>query len=309
MRDNNGESVFYVLQVFKACEKCREESDEAAAACPHNNHILPSWNSARKTKLIRAMMSEEMFLQELMGMCNAKYQRAFEKKFVEHMFNQPLFTLDTNYNYPHLFVSIDPNGLGKASDLGIVSFIKFRGMFIIVGLEAFPGKTAIENHSRIVSHVRELQNKYSLRAARVVFIVENNMGDTADTTIAMLRDQINNFIVLQDNNPSKLGTRTTNTVKISAVEFVRECMVETRFQFVQDEDFVSLTQPIRDVKAKFRNQLEEFVEVLTDKEFKKPTRQFSGKRNMLKDDLCLAYILGIYWSTSFYRDPKYQNYH
>lgn len=310
MKDQNNTALFYCLQVFKSCEKCRETSEEATASCQHNNHVLPSWNSVRKQAIVKAMMDADAFRTELLGIANALYQRAFEKKFVECMFNQEKFMLDNLGGYREFFISIDPNGLGQTSDLGIVSFMKVRGTYVILGIESFPGRTGVENHNVIVSHVRKISEKYAFGSARKVFIVESNLGDTADTYIAMLRDQISNYIVLQDDNAqNKPGTRTTNGIKISAVEFVRECLLESRFQFVTDEDFVSLTRSVGDVKAMFHDQMDEFCEVITDKDFQKNKRVFSGKRSNKKDDIVLSFILGIYWSISFYQKSKYFHFH
>ena len=311
LRDNNGRTVFYTLQVYQACAECREKGDEAAESCNHNQHVLPSWQSARKKSIIKAMMQgSEHFRSEILGIVGAAHERAFEPKHVNNLFEvNKRFVLQYDVHYPILFIAIDPSGCGKSSDMAICSFIHQHGARVIIGMESFPGKTGLENITHILRHVRLLERLQFFNMTRKVFIIENNLGNEADYIAKAITDNVNNCVIMNNLHSStaksKVGLRTTNAVKTQAVEHVRNLLRESALFFVMEQVFVSTHENV--IKL-FREEMEYFSEIIKDKDFDKPKRFFSGKRSSHKDDLVLATLFGLYWSQKFMSSNEYSGF-
>jgi len=181
------------------------------------------------------------FQQEILGLISSAHKRAFESKYIERLFSQEPSEIDPNISYPHCFISVDPSGCGKQSDFAIVSFIRWRACNIIVGMEAFSGETGQQDISCLLRHVQELRCNYSLSDSRFVFILENNLESEADYLAAEIEDNLMNFVLLSnDDAVRKYGLRTTNAVKMSAVDNLRFLLVQDALAFANDRDFVTV---------------------------------------------------------------------
>jgi hypothetical protein len=209
-------------------------------------------------------------------------------------------------SFPEVFISIDPNGAGKTSDLGVISFVRRGGQCTLVGAESFPSRTGLENHNLILNHANHLRSKYPFRESTLVFIIESNLGNEAEFMAAMIKDNLGQFVVMQEND-KRIGFLTTNAVKNKAVEHVRESIGSGGVFIAAPGWFISVSKPYDVVLGQFHKQLSDFVEVIQDKDFKKPTRLFTGKRQNQKDDMVLAFILGLYWGLKWYSD-RYRSY-
>jgi hypothetical protein len=152
-KDAHGEPLFAVEQIWLACKPCRDKG--LAHKCNHNSHLLPNWSSPRKRKIINNIMKgqEELLAREIGGVASALHQKAFPVKYVNKFKGLPPFNLPYDVTYDHIFHAIDPNGAGKSSDFAIISMVRTNGQFVIIGIESFPSKTAMENDKLLVSHI------------------------------------------------------------------------------------------------------------------------------------------------------------
>ena len=308
-KDSHGEPVFAVEQIWLACKPCRDKG--TAHKCNHNSHLLPSWSSARKKKIINNIMKgqEELLAREIGGIASSLHQKAFPAKFVNKFKEMPMYYLPYDMTYANVFHAIDPNGAGKSSDYAIVSMVRTDGQYVIVGLESFPSKTALENDALVVQHVNKIRDDPRFEASRSVFIIESNLSLESERISYMLSENISNFIIMNERDDgTHTGFRTTNAMKSMAVETLRERILDNSLRLVDEDTLVSVSKTYETVVATLIDQMQEFSEILKESQTEKPKRFYSGK-GAGKDDLIMALLLMVHWSGFWYKAPKYSHYH
>ncbi|GBG28599.1 Hypothetical Protein FCC1311_048202 [Hondaea fermentalgiana] len=308
-KDKNGEALFHSRHFYLACKACMAAGK--AASCSHNAYLLPNWSSARKRKIINALMADqEMILnQEIGGIASNVNQRAFPRALVQRLFEAPRWDIDALAYYPHIFIAIDPNGAGRDSDFAITSMLRYDGKFIVLGMESFTSSSAAENHGLILAHLKALCGRDYFMNALKVFILESNLGLESEHIAHMLRDQgVNNYLVMSEKDKGdRVGFLTTNSMKMLAVEQLREKLVEGTVRIVPDEDLISVKHSAQSILKMLQAQLLDFQEVLKNSEFGKPRKFYSGK-TAGKDDLIISLLLCTYWSGFLYTNPRYAHY-
>ena len=308
-KDAHGEPLFSVQHVHLVCKACRDKG--IAAKCTHNSFMLPAWSSARKRKVINSIMAEheDILNREIGGIANSLHKKAFPKKMLDLFYNLQRQSLSYHDSYDHFFVGIDPNGAGANSDFAIISIVRFNGMNIILGMEAFETQKASDNHALIVSHIEKIRSDERFSNSKAIIIVENNMGLEASHIANMLEVNISNYLLMDEkDNSTHRGFRTTNQMKTMAVENIRERILENSLRIVSDNIFVCLSSSKTKVLEKFWRQIHDFAEVVKEYETKKPKKFYSGKKSG-KDDLVLALMLTVHWSGFYYKSPKYSHFH
>lgn len=309
--DKNGEPLFAIRHLYLACQACRDLGQ--ASTCNHNSFLLPDWSSSRKRKTINVLMEgqEELLNRELGGIANALHGKAFPSKVVEWFSSKERYIINERYDYPQVFIGIDPNGCGKSSDIALTSIIRFRGQYLIVGMESFQSKNAVENHSLIVRHCEQLENLGFLNSSLKIFILESNLGLESEHISHMLKDNISNYLVMNEKtNGGRIGFHTTNAVKALAVEHMRERLGDNSIHIVNEDQFVCVSHPYDSICGMLVDQMSEFAEVLKEDHMNvnKPKRFYSGKAAG-KDDLIISLLLCSYWSGYFFSSGKYDNFH
>lgn len=254
---------------------------------------------------------EELLNRELGGIANALHGKAFPSKVVEWFSSKERYIINERYDYPQVFIGIDPNGCGKSSDIALTSIIRFRGQYLIVGMESFQSKNAVENHSLIVRHCEQLENLGFLNSSLKIFILESNLGLESEHISHMLKDNISNYLVMNEKtNGGRIGFHTTNAVKALAVEHMRERLGDNSIHIVNEDQFVCVSHPYDSICGMLVDQMSEFAEVLKEDHMNvnKPKRFYSGKAAG-KDDLIISLLLCSYWSGYFFSSGKYDNFH
>lgn len=308
-KDAHGEPLFAVEQIWLACKPCRDKG--LAHKCNHNSHLLPNWSSPRKRKIINNIMKgqEEMLAREIGGVASALHQKAFPVKYINKFKDLPPYKLSYDVTYDHIFHAIDPNGAGKSSDYAIVSMVRTNGQHVIIGLESFPSKTALDNDKLLVSHINRLRVDPRFETSRSIFIIESNLGLESERIAYMLNDNISNLVIMNERNDgTHTGFRTTNHVKSMAVETLRERILDNSLRIADMDTMVSISRSYESSVALLIDQMQEFAEVLKESEIDKPKKYYSGK-GAGKDDLVMSLLLMIHWCGFYYRSPKYSHYH
>lgn len=308
-KDAHGENLFAVEQIWLACKPCRDKG--LAHKCNHNSHLLPNWSSPRKRKIINNIMKgqEELLAREIGGVASSLHQKAFPVKFVNKFKSLNPFVLPFDVTYDHVFHAIDPNGAGKSSDYAIVSMVRTNGQFIIIGLESFPSKTALENDRLLVSHINNMRIDPRFTSARSVFIIESNLGLESDRIATMLEENVGNFVVMNERNDgTHTGFRTTQHVKTMSVETLRERILDNSLRFSDERTMVCTTRSYDSSTAILIDQMQEFAEILKESDTEKPKKSYTGKGSG-KDDLIMALLLMVHWCGFWYKSPKYSHYH
>jgi hypothetical protein len=308
-KDSHGEPVFASKHIHLACEACREA--EVAHKCNHNKHMLPGWSSERKRKKVNHIMKgqDEMLAREVGGVASSLHQRAFSGKLLKLFCNLEHSPISYKKTYDYVFHAIDPAAAGKASEIAITSMIRVNGMFIIIGMESFPCKTAKENHSLILEHVKAVRKDQRYSNAMSVFILENNMGLESDHISDMLGQNVSRHLVMNERDDGvHAGFRTSHQMKTIAVETVRERMMDNCIRTVDDDTMICVSRSPAKIREMLIDQLTEFREMIKASDVDQPKKFYSGK-SVGKDDLVMSLLLNIHWSGFFYRAPKYQHLH
>lgn len=307
MKDNFGENLFDVTRVYLACKPCRENG--LAAKCNHNNHLLPKYSSGRKRKIINCLMkhNEELLAREIGGMASAKNARAFPGAMYQKLLNSPRYNVPRDMYIPFIFHSIDPSGAGKGSDLAVTSIMRMNGMYIVIGLEAFPARRAADIDNLIVSHVKKLRENPRFSRTLSVFILESNLGLESDHIKSMLDERLSNFVVMNERDDNtRVGFHTSNSVKCMAVESMRERINDGSLVVADEHTLVSCTSPYTMAVGTLMDQVREFTEVIKDTTVSGgKRRKFYTGKNTGKDDLVMSLLLAIHWSGFWYNAPKY----
>lgn len=309
-KDKNGEPLFAVKHLYLACKPCRDAGK--AASCNHNAFLLPDWSSSRKRKTINVLMEdqEELLNREIGGIANALHGKAFPSKLIERFSGKERYYINTRVDYPQVFIGIDPNGCGKSSDIAITTLMRYNGQYIIVGMESFQSKNALENHGLIVEHCRRLGESGIFDNSLKVFILESNLGLESEHISHMLEENVSNFLVMSEKDGGgKVGFHTSNSIKALAVEHLRERLGDNSLHIACEDQFVCVSRSYDTICAMLIDQLSEFAEVLKEDTMKvnKPKRFYSGKAAG-KDDLILSLLLSAYWSGYFFSSGKYINF-
>lgn len=308
-KDSHGELLFAVKQIFLACLQCRLDGN--AKSCNHNSFLLPQWSSSRKRKIINIMMAdqEELLNREIGGIASSLHQKAFPLKILDQFKNLPRETLPEYRFFDHFFVAVDPSGAGKTSDFAIMSMVRYNGLFVIIGMESFPTKIALENHQLIVEHVESIRANSKFANSMAIFILENNLGMESEHINIMLQDNMSNFLVMTERDDDRhIGFRTTNKMKTMAVESVREKILDGCLRLTDNNNIVSVTSTPQEMVPLLFHQMEDFAEVLKESDIEKPRKFYSGKASG-KDDLIITLLLVVHWSSFFLRSSKYSHFH
>ncbi len=299
MKDDNDEPLFYSRRLYLACKKCIEA--EIAGQCNHMNHLLPDWSSGRKRKIINAIMKDsDLLAREIAGVANSINQPAFNPKIIKKFIDQERYKIPDSYDYPVLFISIDPSACGKNSDFAITTMMHFKGEFIIVGMESFNGKNALENHQLIIDHCNRFDDYPMFCESIRVFIIESNLALESEHIKHTLRENKLERYIIMNENEKKTGFLTTNALKSLAVERIREYLANKILFIAEEVTFVCVSHNYKDIIKMLHQQIHGFGEIIKPSGTK--IRKFySGKMQGQKDDLIMTLLLNVAWSNHYYK--------
>lgn len=212
-----------------------------------------------------------------------------------------------DYAYDYIYIALDPSGGGGNSDYAITSLIKYRGQYIVIGMESTNYLSLYDGHALLINHIRKLDENPIFERCKKVLILENNLGNTAETFATALDDNLmsHSYMLLEDPTDKKrYGVRTSNNVKEMGVEHIRELLYEGRL--IISEDLVCTQRSVPDIVETLKNQMSDFSECVLDRKNEKPTRKFSGKgpNGVRKDDLMMSFLLCCIWSNYFMKNDR-----
>jgi uncharacterized protein YaiL (DUF2058 family) len=312
MKDNNDEPLFTVKYVYLACEQCRRLN--IAHKCNHNNILLPQWSSARKARVVKALMKgrEDMLAREIGGVANSLYGKAFLKKRIDELRDAPRYEIDSRTDYPCYFIAVDPNAGGKNSHFAICTVLSHHGRYAIIGMESYPTKSAKDNHRIIIDHVNLLDESGLFDNSLKVFILEANLGFESEHISHVLADNVSNYIVMDGNPKSdRVGFTTTNEMKRLAVENLRTKLAEGSIAIASEKYMTCISQSYTTIVEMLLTQLSEFSEVIKEPknpEFhQNPKKIYSGK-HVGCDDLVMTLLFQTMWIPYFFNSPQYNRY-
>lgn len=313
LKDEHGEPVFFVKHVYLACDSCRK--NKKASTCTHNSFLLPNWSSARKRKIVNAIMQEheELLAREIGGVANELNRKAFDAESLKRFELRQRVHLSSAYSYPFIFISIDPNACGKTSDYAIVSFIRHKGKIIIIGMESLPSKNAKENDKLLVDHIKAFESQPMFVNCKKIVLIESNLGNEASRTedeLTRCKHQgiLSHNIHVANEEDNKVGFRTDQNTKEQAVYNLRLLLTDDLVDLTSVSYFVTLFQPYQNILDLFFKQMASFSEVVKESHIPgtKAKRFFSGKDYGAKDDLVMSLMNGLLWSSRFLTETRFR---
>jgi hypothetical protein len=242
------------------------------------------------------------------GIMHDSGESAFERYMINRVFDHPKLRVDSQIN--HIFVSIDPNA-GGDSRFAICSCFYRRGKMVIAGLDAIKSKNPTEYEPVLFDHIMAFKKKKYTKNARVVIMVENNLGfESYHIERFINRTKARKFCCFLTDKDQKVGLRTTNPIKESMWH---------KFKTFLEEDAVYVWDELVTMNPKFKpkqmlkqlkdelNQYKVLIE-LPKTIFQETKRTFSGKMGGAVDDLSVTIQLNALWHAEFW-GPKYSDFH
>lgn len=305
LKDENGSPLFCTITFSLICDECRKGDDPTS--CTHLTEVmLPPWLSSSKVDKIRAIMEADpaMYARETLGECMDSNDKVFRAAWIEALRASPPRAVGEVAR--HVFVAVDPAG-GGLSNFAIVSGVRLGdGSTVLTGMDAISTKSIDEQEAVLIEHLRALRRDRRLFAAKIVLIIESNLGFEAERIHRSVRARgIPDVVAMTDDDKGRIGLHTDHARK----ELMAGALVDTlstgRLSFY--EGFVS-----RDAK-KWTEELYEqlaaysvVIEVPKNEYFGKVKKTYSGKAGGQNDDLCLALQFLVLYSPAFFRDVRYK---
>lgn len=286
-----GLPLFMVLQVELACAKCKD--DGKATECVHLLHLVPRWQSSERHRRLKTVMQDrpDLIESELSGLAFDSLQQCYRAADIETMFTQdpPLPSL-----HEEIFICVDPAGGGPQSDFSFISFQRVKGQVIIVGIDTISTKEPTRQYALLEEHINALRKNHYRSASKFTVYVERNLGFEAEHAKRAL-SHIPFVTFFEDAKAGRVGVLTTDNVKYASMELLNIMLREKRVSVCK----YCHSRDIKNLRLKLRDQLEifswQFKQALNT--FQKDKSALSGKIGGMKDDLCIALMLGVYFTS------------
>jgi hypothetical protein len=160
--------------------------------------------------------------------------------------------------------------------------------------------------SLLVDHIYAIRLHRQTKYAPIVIIPEANMSFIATDRIATMVEslRLENITVVAHRRPNgqldpngRYGVVTTEARKVLYVNEIRTLLSNQRLKFIATEELIGRNAFVD--KATLGEQLKAYKEEIIpgDEYGMRPSkRRYSGKSTGMRDDLCLALQIGVYWS-------------
>lgn len=172
--------------------------------------------------------------------------------------------------------------------------VRIRGTVVVIGIDTLQGcKEPSKQFALVEDHVRRIREVPMLQSSEIVFMVERNLGFEAEhhqralEHIPFSRHRI-------DHQAKRFGILTTQDIKYQMMTLLNNMLRDHR---------INVRQPLLsadpDGNAKrLREQLGIYSFQYKDAQnvFGKQRVALCGKVGGLKDDVCMALQLGVYYS-------------
>lgn len=299
-RDDRGKLIFNVFRV------------DGSAPTP--------WKTASSRSRIRALYGERstLYKREILGeIADDDENAAFNYSKLEKMFDRPPLTPQYEIADNYVYIALDPNGGGTSSggpgsDTAIVSFFVSRGTVVIVGLESVPTTGWQETSRLLYAHMKALKEQRCFADCRFMLILEGNLGNEAqicaheilkqDSRADVLCQTDYSYGVFTDpGDPERYAAVMQDRLQVEGVAFHRDWVTVARKNQQLSKEALRAN-----VLREFRRQMVSFkaIHVVPKALFGRIRIKYTGKADRdgkrssrLKDDLCMAFIIGLFYAT------------
>lgn len=210
---------------------------------------------------------------------------------------QAMFAQDPPHPPLHeqIFICVDPAGGGPQSDFSFVSFQRIKGQILVVGFDTISTKEPSRQYALLEEHIHALRKNLYRSASKVTVYVERNLGFEAEHARHALAHLQPSVAFYEDAKAGRVGVLTTDAVKHASMEMLNIMLRERRVSVCRH----CHSRDVRAVRVRLRDQLEVFSWQFKQaaSTFQKDRSALSGKIGGMKDDLCIALMLGVYFTS------------
>ena len=153
-------------------------------------------------------------------------------------------------------------------------------------------------------HIMRIREREVFRFSEIVVMVERNLGFEAEHLFRACHDIPNSVFVRESKDVARIGVLTTLDRKQEFVTFTNVMLRESRI-FAPEHHFVNVQE--NKARSTLLEQLSYFGYTFSapDNQFQKERFCISGKGAGGKDDLCMAFLIGVYVFTKLRLDSTF----
>lgn len=314
-KNKRGEKVADCEHLTQACQLC---IDAGKHSCPHKENEAPPWKNdpERAEELSMLCPDTKTAQREMLGAIRMDDIPAFHPGFIKAMAE----SVEVNITRPPegIILSIDPSGGGSQSDAGIIVLavdITDGTKILVLGGGSVPMGSALDQ--TVVNAIRAilvgLRSNRHIAHVPIAVAIEGNLNMLAATNLANHLVQIDRDLILMSETRGGRNERVNGPyVLLDPVNgkdrYVRHASAYLHNFAVRWGTGISTHN--RDPAAfKFTliDQLSNFLLTIQDDTngLRPAKRIYSGKQSGRKDDLCMAFLQGLYQLAIYMASPAY----
>jgi hypothetical protein len=295
-----GDNLFNTLKIGLSCEKCQKLGK--SAECNHMKHLIPSWKSASKFDLVKAVYADrkDLLARESMGQITSDNASVFSQKSIDLFMDRKPYKMKNKPDF--VFLGVDPNG-GGTSELSVVSICMEQNQIIILGIDSYPAKSHKDIKTVLIAHVNAIRCHPLTNESWCIFFPENNLGQEASHMQHMCKD-IRKFYTYHEKE--KPGVCTTHERKekytVNTVQYFNQGAIHFDENFICANPFYSAETRTNRVQKELRKQLIQFQKVVVPaaQPYQLAKYFFTGKlKPGMNDDCVMTLLFTIYWAQQF----------
>lgn len=299
MKKPDGSLLFNVLTVEMICSLCKEAGNYD---CAHVNK-LPPWKTSERQELVKTLMAGDsaMYAREQLGVVTSSDTAAFDSAGIDRFALARTTLSGCTVEGGDLYVSYDPCGGGASAAAMVMGFVDtLSRQFVVFGADAKQLSSDGAQEAFIKTNISKLRDLPGFATLRIITIIESNFGgNVMASRIANIVAEYPPVRVLTGDttNAKRAGVTTTDIVKERARYDVQRLL---RLDLIRTSDQFVGPPGIQDMLVKqLRNFRLEMVQPEAGKLGipKKAKLKLSGKGYGINDDLVMALMLNVFWST------------
>ena len=301
LKGPTGDSIFNTLRIGLSCERCKAMNK--ASECTHMKHLIPSWKSASKFDMVKAVYGDrkDLLARESMGQVTNDAASVFSQAQVESFFSRPVYPNMPKPDF--IFLGVDPNG-GGSSEFALTSIAMHMNNIILCGVESYCCKSHDEIKNVLLTHIKSLRLHPCFSQSWIIFFPENNLGQEASHMQAMLSEERKVWTYFEKQ---KAGVCTTHERKemytINCVQYFNQDAIHWAPNSICANPYVDVEKRMKRVKDEFRKQLLQFQKLTianVNRPFEVAKVFFTGKvKPGMNDDIVMTLLFTVYWAQQF----------
>lgn len=313
-RRADGEPVFKSVLVTHMCDNCRDLPINQAVHCNHWRFLLPMRKMGDNEKDSLALHDGRLedVMRERFAIICGDTSALFPDAIVDRCFGKGVPRFRVDYPPSVIYIGCDP-GMHK-SDTGLVAMGNFPEGPRIVALGLFRNDEGPpQQKEQIQTFFRAIWSNPNYKDAPIVFIPEGAPAQEAyhlTSHLQLFVDEGKKLLVMRECAGDRLGVPIDHNRKRSLVFAARALLSYDSLRCTRD--MISITNKPMVLEERLVDNAQDFVIGMLAKQLKamhvrvKPLHEgvdertfITGKGFNQNDDLAMAFMTMVYWSTHF----------